>query len=199
MPLHCLHLFQPLDVDVFVPLKCALNKEIDAFNQYDSSCISRISWVDMYIKVRAKALFFENLKARWKKTGLVPLNFDKIFDKLFKCADSTLNQPKTPLNKINLDFLLLDNSPLDGTKLHEINKLFVFVLDEVSGLFDSVQQYTTWLTTIAEFTHVELITAQKKFKSAKEILNTRKKHTKNKRIALEGKFVFFTQEVFDIV
>ena len=33
---------------------------------------------------------------------------------------------------------------------------------------------------------------------AKKILNTRKKCTKGKRVALEGKFVFSTQEVLDI-
>ena len=51
---------------------------------------------------------------------------------------------------------------------------------------------------MVEFIHTELITAQKKLKSIKEIFNTRKKHTKNKRIALEGKFVFSTQEILDI-
>ena len=42
MLLHCSHLFQLLDVDVFAPLKHTLNKETNAFNQYDSSHISRI-------------------------------------------------------------------------------------------------------------------------------------------------------------
>ena len=51
---------------------------------------------------------------------------------------------------------------------------------------------------MAEFMHAELIIAWKELKLAKEILNTRKKCTKDKRVALEGKFVFFTQEVLDI-
>ena len=138
MPPHCLHLFQLLDVGVFALLKCALSKETDAFNQYDSSCISCISWVEMYIRVCAKALSFENLKAGWKGVGLVPLDFDKILDKLPKCADLISNQLKILPNKINLNFLLLDSFPLDGTELCEANKLFVFALDEAPGLFDSV-------------------------------------------------------------
>ena len=32
----------------------------------------------------------------------------------------------------------------------------------------------------------------------KEILNTQKKYIKGKRVALEGKFIFFTQEVLNI-
>ena len=63
MPPHCSHLLQPLDVGVFAPLKRALSKEIDITNEYDSSRISRIFWVEMYIRARAKALSSENLKA----------------------------------------------------------------------------------------------------------------------------------------
>ena len=54
------------------------------------------------------------------------------------------------------------------------------------------------LTIIAEFMHAELIIAWKEFKLIKEILNTRKKRTKSKRVALEKKFVFSTQEILDI-
>ena len=79
MLLHCLHLLQLLDVNVFMLLKHTLNKKTDALNQYNSSYISCIFWVKMYIKVHAKILFFKNLKARWKGAGLVPLNFNKIF------------------------------------------------------------------------------------------------------------------------
>ena len=64
MPLHCLHLFQFLDVSVFAPLKHALNKKTDAVNQYDLNCISCIFWVKMYIKTHIKIFFTENLKAR---------------------------------------------------------------------------------------------------------------------------------------
>ena len=126
----------------------------------------------MYIKVHAKVLFFENFKTKWKRIGLVPLNSNKIFNKLPKHTNLISNQFKTPLNKINLNFLLLDNFSPNGTKLHKTNKLFIFALDEVLNLFNSMQQYTTQLTTMAEFTHAELIIAQKKLKLAKKILNT---------------------------
>ena len=62
--LHCLHLLQSLDVSVFMPLKRTLSKKTDAVNQYNSSHISRISWVEMYIKIHIKVFFTENLKVR---------------------------------------------------------------------------------------------------------------------------------------
>ena len=39
---------------------------------------------------------------------------------------------------------------------------------------------------------------KKKLESTKKILNTQKKHTKSKRIALENKFVFSTQKILNI-
>ena len=152
----------------------------------------------MYIKIHAKILFSENLKAKWKKIGLVSLNLNKIFDKLLKCANSISNQLKTLPNKINLNFSLLDSFSLNDTKLRKVNKLLVSALNEILNLFNSMQQYMARLTTIIEFTHAELITAWKKFKLIKKIFNTRKKCMKSKRIALEKKFVFFTQKVLDI-
>ena len=54
--------------------------------------------------------------------------------------------------------MLLNNFSLNNTKLHEANKLFIFALNEVSNLLDSIQQYTTQLITIIESMHTELIT-----------------------------------------
>ena len=64
MLLHCLHLFQLLDVNVFTLLKCTLNKKTNAFNQYDSNYISHIFWIKMYIRVNAKVLSSKNFKAK---------------------------------------------------------------------------------------------------------------------------------------
>ena len=58
-----------------------------------------------------------------------------------------------------MNFLLFNSFPPDGTELREANKLFIFVLDEVPGLLDSVRRYTARLVTIVESTHTELITA----------------------------------------
>ena len=97
-----------------------------------------------------------------------------------------------------MNFLLFNNSPLNGTKLCETNKLLIFALNGISSLLNSIQQYTARLVMITKSMYTEFIIAQKELKSVKEILNTWKKHTKSKRVALKNKFVFFIQEVFDI-
>ena len=40
--LHTSHLFQPLDVSVFAPLKHALAEETDTISKHDSGCISHV-------------------------------------------------------------------------------------------------------------------------------------------------------------
>ena len=45
----------------------------------------------MYIKTCIKIFFTENLKAGWKKTGLILLDSNKIFSKLFNCEKLILN------------------------------------------------------------------------------------------------------------
>ena len=69
----------------------------------------------------------------------------------------TLNQFKILLNKINLNCLLLNSFSLNGIQLHKVNELFISTLDEIINLFNSIQQYTMQLATMAEFTHIELI------------------------------------------
>jgi hypothetical protein len=53
---HCSHILQPLDVGVFAPLKRALASETDAALRLDTGRISRVEWVEMYIRARSKAL-----------------------------------------------------------------------------------------------------------------------------------------------
>ena len=44
----------------------------------------------------------------------------------------------------------------------------------------------------------EIITMRKKLKQQREIFNTRKKRSKNKKIALQNRFVFTTKTVLKI-
>jgi hypothetical protein len=55
------------------------------------------------------------------------------------------------------------------------------------------------MTRALETTQSELVTIRKELAEQRELLQTRKKHKKGKRVALKGRFVFSTQEVLDIV
>ena len=59
--LHILHLFQPLDVNVFIPLKHALTEKTNTISQLDSNCISRANWISMFVQIKSQTLISKNM------------------------------------------------------------------------------------------------------------------------------------------
>jgi hypothetical protein len=62
-----------------------------------------------------------------------------------------------------------------------------------------IQRYAKQMTRLVESQNTKLTILRKEVKEYKEILETRKKRTKGKRIKLQGEFVFSTKEVLKIV
>ena len=61
-----------------------------------------------------------------------------------------------------------------------------------------VKRYTAQEARTLETEHSELVLANKQIEEYKSMLNTRKKRTKGKRIALQGQFAFSAAEVLEI-
>ena len=198
LPPHCSHILQPLDVGVFAPLKRALASETDAALQLDSGRISRVEWVEMYIRARTKALTASNILAGWRGAGLEPLSPLSVLAKLPTRTTQAAQIPHTPPQQLDLDLSLLDSSPPDGTELREANALLNLTIKAVEGLPSPVKRYTERMTCAFETTHSENVTLRKQVKEQEELLSTRKARNKGKRVALKGRFVFSTQEVLEI-
>ena len=60
------------------------------------------------------------------------------------------------------------------------------------------RRYGERMTQAYEMVHSELITMRKELRQQRELLNARKTRSRGKRIALEGRFVFTTEEVLQI-
>jgi hypothetical protein len=103
LPLHCSHILQPLDVGVFVPLKRALAFETDATLRLDIGRIPRVEWVEMYIRVRRKALTSHIILSGWRGAGLVPLSPISVLDRLPILSGPAASPPYTPPQQIDLD------------------------------------------------------------------------------------------------
>ena len=192
LPPHCSHILQPLDVGMFAPLKRALASETNAALQLNSGRISRAKWVEMYIRTRAKALTTTIVLAGWRGAGLVPLSPISILKKLPTGMTRAAQIPHTPPRQLNLDLLLLDSSPPDGTELREANAILKLTINAVEGLSSPVKGYTERMTRAFETTHSENVTLQKQVKDQEELLNTQKVQEKGKQVALKGRFVFGT-------
>lgn len=122
----------------------------------------------------------------------------RVLEQLRDCPNLATIPPSTPLQQCQLDLSLLESSPLDGTELHEANFLLNSTLQDTVGLSSLARRYVARLTQAYEIANGELITARKQIAEQQELLDTRKKRKRGKRIALKGKFVFSTEEVLRI-
>ena len=198
MPQHCSHILQPLDITVFSPFKRALAAETDAISRLDAGRIQRVEWTEMFIRARAKAVTTSNISSGWRATGLEPLSPIVVLEKLATKQPSRSLGPSTPPEQLDLDLALLDSSPPDGTELQQANSLLNSTLKTIKEVPSPVKRYTARVTRTLEAKHSELVLANKQIEEYKSLLNTRKKRTKGKRIALQGHFVFSTAEVLEI-
>lgn len=198
LPPHCSHILQPLDVGVFAPLKRALASETDAALRLDTGRISRVEWVEMYIRARVKALTSNNIRSGWRGAGLAPLSPITVLDKLLQNRTSAASPPHTPPQQTDLDLSLLESSPPDGTELRQANVLLNTAIKACRDLPSPAKRFTERMTRAFEITNSENVTLRKQVEEQAELLNIRKTRTKGKRIALKGKFVFSTQEVLEI-
>jgi hypothetical protein len=198
LPPHCSHILQPLDVSVFSPLKRALAAETDAVARLDAGRVSRVEWTQMYIRARDKAFTGANIKSGWRNTGLEPLSPIVVLDKYRQEVAPTPSPPHTPPDATSLDLTLLNSSPPDGTEVRKATALFNSELQKPGPLTSPAKRFGERMTRILEMTQSENAVLRRELAEARELLRSRKTRRKGKRVALQGKFVFSTQEVLEI-
>ncbi|KAF2715994.1 hypothetical protein K431DRAFT_236386, partial [Polychaeton citri CBS 116435] len=107
--------------------------------------------------------------------------------------------PVNNLVNINtLDKSLLDSSPPEATELHTANLVFLSVLNSLPLLKTSAKRYAKRVTRQLELRCSKAIihkTEKQKLQSAIEDTKVRRKA---KRVTLEGKFIYTTDEVIEI-
>lgn len=198
MPPHCSHLLQPLDVGVFSAFKRAHANETDAVSRHSSQRISRVEWMQMFIRARRKAITSANVLSGWRGAGLVPSDPKKVLDRLPAQLTTAGSKPRTPPGRIGLDFSLLKSSPPDGTELRDSNVLLNSVLTKTPGLASPARRYVDRVTRMTETLSTEVTILRKQLQEKEELLQARKMYTRGKRVKLKGEFVYSSQKVLAI-
>jgi hypothetical protein len=152
----------------------------------------------MYIRARAKALTSSNIKSGWRATGLEPLSPITIIDKIASKTTPAPSDTRSGTNSESLDLSLLNSSPPEGTELRQANALLNATLQDADTLPSPVKRYTARMTRVFEATNARVATLEKQLADTQELLRTRKARKTGKRVALQGRFVFSTQEVLEI-
>jgi hypothetical protein len=152
----------------------------------------------MYIRARDKAFTAANIKSGWRNTGLEPLSPIVVLDKYRQEVAPTPSPPHTPPDATSLDLTLLNSSPPDGTEVRKAIALFNSELRKPGPLPSPAKRFGERMTRILEMTQSENAVLRRELAEARELLRSRKNRRKGKRVALQGKFVFSTQEVLGI-
>jgi hypothetical protein len=152
----------------------------------------------MYIRARDKAFTATNIKSGWRNTELEPLSPIVVLDKYRQEVAPTPSPPHTPPDATSLDLALLNSSPPDGTEVRKVTALFNSELQKPGPLTSLAKRFGERMTRILEMTQSENAVLRRELAEARELLRSRKNRRQGKRVALQGKFVFSTQEVLEI-
>ena len=108
--------------------------------------------------------------------------------------------PTTPeREKSALETTLLASSPPLGTDIRRANEELLSTVRKASTLPSPAKRYIARLTSTLEKSNSENTLLRKENKEQQEILQYRKERTKGKRVVIEGKFVFNTREILEVV
>ncbi|APA09152.1 hypothetical protein sscle_04g039220 [Sclerotinia sclerotiorum 1980 UF-70] len=173
--------------------------EVDRYSRAGVKRIQRAEWVELFQNIRKKALNSSNIKAGWRGAGLVPFAPRKVLDIL---PFNSSQQPSTPqmrMSNQDLDLSILRSSPPDGTELRQANQTFNKALADNDSLASPTRRYAKRMTKLVESQNAEIALLRKQLADAQEVIETRKKRTKGKRVKLQGQFVFSSEEVLKMV
>ena len=80
LPPHSLHLTQPLDVEVFGPLKKYMAAEIEPLIRLGVARIQKVEWLAAFVIAHEKALRPENILSGFCGTGIHPFEPTKVLN-----------------------------------------------------------------------------------------------------------------------
>ncbi|EDO04592.1 hypothetical protein SS1G_07075 [Sclerotinia sclerotiorum 1980 UF-70] len=121
----------------------------------------------------------------WRGAGLVPFAPRKVLDTL---PFNSSQQPSTPQMRTpnqDLDLSVLRSSPPDGTELMQANQIFNTALASSGSPASPTRRYAKRMTRLVESQNAEIALLRKQLADAQEVIETRKKRTKGKRVKLQ--------------
>ena len=98
MPVHSLHILQPLDVVCFSPLKLKYSQRVQDLAHQHVYHINKKGFLPAFKDAFFDMFMYENCKAAFKASGLVSINMQVVFNclKIQLCTPPPILLPETP-------------------------------------------------------------------------------------------------------
>jgi hypothetical protein len=88
---HTSHKLQPCDVAVFAPLKTAYRDAVERLERGGVNTIGKQHFTSLYSRAREAAFTRRNILAGWSKSGLIPLNPQRVLKDMEKPSSDTVD------------------------------------------------------------------------------------------------------------
>jgi hypothetical protein len=194
LPPHSSHLLQPLDVDVFAPLKRAISKRISRLLRSGIGRVQKVEWIERFIEAREQAITKDNILSGWRGAGLFPENMHRILCQLADHSKEPVITNTPPPASITPAPFFSNSSPPDPATFHTTNQAF---MTEISTLNVTTPVWThiRRLSGIAERHQAQILLLEEEMQEIKAVNAQRKVRQGGKRIILKGTPVASTEAV----
>ena len=181
LPPHTSHLLQPLDVDIFAPLKKTMTNQLDRIIRSQIHKIQKHEFIKCYYNARNIALTKHNIESAWRGAGLLPFCPSKVCRTVSNepiCTSPTspiLKQSSTPFDNMNIT-----SSPLAPDILHSTNAALNDHLTTQKSINTPIRRYIKSLTRTSKVFSAELAVISHECNAVKDVLQARKQHKTGK-------------------
>lgn len=107
-------------------------------------------------------------------------------------------EPSVLHGQAPFDMNLLNSSPPDGTELHTATELLNTTIASTPAVPSPAKRFLSRATQLLEIQNTELTILRKQYAITKELLESRKRRKKGKRVALEGRISLSLPDVLEI-
>jgi hypothetical protein len=196
LPPHTSHLLQPLDVDLFGPLKTAMSNRIYRFVGTGIRRIQKVEWTHYYIKTREVAFISLNIQSGWHGAGLFPRDPTKVFHHLPSIATPTSPSLPTSPTKSFANLHITDSS-LKPNVLRSTNLALNQYLSTEKPVSTPIHQYINSLTRTTEVLSAEVVLLSQECEEVKRVLNERKERQTSTRSVVKGQVHITRPEIVE--
>jgi hypothetical protein len=195
---HTSHRLQPLDINIFGPLKRNLTKHLENQLQHDSRRLQRVEWMEAFIKARRDSFRLSSIESSFRSAGIYPFDPLEVLLKLDPPLPLLSSTPPPTDGPIDLDDSLLLSSPPDGISLRQLKNQVESVISR-SNLESPTKRYLKRSQTLLEKVVSENALLRRSNAEKDTLLEVRRTRKKGKRVAIQGKHVLSTAEILKIV
>jgi hypothetical protein len=189
---------QPLDLSIFGLLKTVLNLEVDRIFRYSTIRLPCVEWTSAYIKARVCCYRLSSIESGFRKAGIYLFDPEILLSTLQPLPVTPPPESQVAYHVSNASRILRARSSPRTPKALNLRQIVDLVQNDRDILL-SARDLIRDLIDFAEDRDTDAILARRELRKKDVLLNTRKIHKKDKRVALKSKYLLTREDILKVV